>query len=80
MEITSLIDHVKTTTGTAITTEWGLSLHLKRNTSPCFLTWALQDISWTTPPLWALISTRLTLPCFLTATTTMAVVCGPLYR
>src|SRR5438874_7470107 len=24
-------DHVKTTTGTAITTEWGLSLHLKRN-------------------------------------------------
>lgn len=31
MEITSLIDHVKTTTGTAITTEWGLSLHLKRN-------------------------------------------------
>jgi len=31
MEITSLTDHVKTTTGTAITTEWGLSLHLKRN-------------------------------------------------
>lgn len=31
MEITSLIDHVKTTTGTAITTEWGLSLHLKCN-------------------------------------------------
>src|SRR5256884_2168060 len=31
MEITSLTDHVKTTTGTAITTEWGLSLRLKRN-------------------------------------------------
>jgi len=31
MEITSLIDHLKKTTGTAITTEWGLSLHLKRN-------------------------------------------------
>jgi 7,8-dihydropterin-6-yl-methyl-4-(beta-D-ribofuranosyl)aminobenzene 5'-phosphate synthase len=28
MEVTSLIDHVKTTTGTGITTEWGLSLHV----------------------------------------------------
>jgi len=31
MEVTSLIDHVKTTPGTGITTEWGLSLHLKCN-------------------------------------------------
>jgi 7,8-dihydropterin-6-yl-methyl-4-(beta-D-ribofuranosyl)aminobenzene 5'-phosphate synthase len=29
MEVTSLVDHVKTTTGTGITTEWGLSLHVK---------------------------------------------------
>jgi metal-dependent hydrolase (beta-lactamase superfamily II) len=29
MEVTSLIDHLKTTTGTGITTEWGLSLHLQ---------------------------------------------------
>jgi len=29
MEVTSLIDHVKTTTGKGITTEWGLSLHVK---------------------------------------------------
>jgi 7,8-dihydropterin-6-yl-methyl-4-(beta-D-ribofuranosyl)aminobenzene 5'-phosphate synthase len=29
MEVISLIDHVKTTPGTGITTEWGLSLHLK---------------------------------------------------
>ena len=29
MEVTSLIEHVKTTTGTGITTEWGLSLHLQ---------------------------------------------------
>src|SRR5256884_5082036 len=31
MEITPPNDHVKTTPGTAITTEWGLSLPLKRN-------------------------------------------------
>jgi 7,8-dihydropterin-6-yl-methyl-4-(beta-D-ribofuranosyl)aminobenzene 5'-phosphate synthase len=31
MEVTSLIDHVKTTPGAGITTEWGLSLHLKCN-------------------------------------------------
>lgn len=29
MEVTSLIDHDKTRTGTGITTEWGLSLHVK---------------------------------------------------
>ena len=36
MAVTSLIDHAKTTTGTGIIPEWGLSLHLKRNDS--FLT------------------------------------------
>jgi len=29
MEVTSLVDHVKTTTGKGITAEWGLSLHVK---------------------------------------------------
>ena len=29
MEVTSLIDHIKTTSAAGITTEWGLSLHLK---------------------------------------------------
>jgi 7,8-dihydropterin-6-yl-methyl-4-(beta-D-ribofuranosyl)aminobenzene 5'-phosphate synthase len=29
MEVTSLVDHVKTTTATGITTEWGLSFHVK---------------------------------------------------
>jgi hypothetical protein len=29
VEVTSLIDHVKTTTRAGIATEWGLSLHVK---------------------------------------------------
>lgn len=29
MEVTSLIDHVKTGPKNGITTEWGLSLHMK---------------------------------------------------
>src|SRR5215469_1780619 len=31
VEVTSLVDHVKITTGKGISTEWGLSLHVKCN-------------------------------------------------